>query len=144
MENIHWFLDPIKYQYTDFTGRATRQQYWMYALWYLILYVGIFIVGGFFGVGALSILFSFAVLIPSIAIATRRLHDTDMSGWWQLIGFIPLLGILILLYLLVQPGQTGPNRFGPDPKGGSTGQTGPTPVPGVSPTLPPNNPTTTV
>ena len=66
--------------------------------------------------GLLSGLYSLAVLLPSIAVAVRRLHDTDRSGWWFLIGFVPIVGGIILLVFYVLEGTRGPNRFGPDPK----------------------------
>ena len=56
--------------------------------------------------------------IPSLAVAIRRLHDTDRSGWWLLIGLVPIVGAFILLYFYVIEGTRGPNRFGPDPKEG--------------------------
>ena len=56
------------------------------------------------------------MLLPSIAVAVRRLHDTDRSGWWILLGFIPIIGGIVLLVFYVLEGTQGPNRFGPDPK----------------------------
>ena len=93
-------------KYADFNGRASQSEYWWFFLF--ILLVGIVasvisqIVGG---------LFYLAILVPSIAAAARRLHDTDKSGWLLLIGIIPLVG-LVLLYFLAQPSKE-PNRFGP-------------------------------
>jgi uncharacterized membrane protein YhaH (DUF805 family) len=66
--------------------------------------------------GLLSGLYTLAVLLPSIAVTVRRLHDTDRSGWWILLGFIPIIGGIILLVFYVLEGTRGPNRFGPDPK----------------------------
>jgi uncharacterized membrane protein YhaH (DUF805 family) len=64
----------------------------------------------------LSSIFSLAVLVPSIAVSVRRLHDIDRTGWWVLIGLVPLVGWIVLLVFHVQDGTPGPNRFGPDPK----------------------------
>jgi len=58
-----------------------------------------------------------ALLIPSIAAGIRRLHDTDRSGWWLLIAFIPLIGVIVLLVFFVSGGTAGANRFGEDPHG---------------------------
>ncbi|MGH1409066.1 MAG: DUF805 domain-containing protein [Aeromonas sp.] len=58
-----------------------------------------------------------ALLLPSLAVAARRLHDTDRSAWWLLLGLIPIIGTLVLIYFMVCNGQQGPNRFGDDPKG---------------------------
>ena len=71
--------------------------------------------------GLLSGLYSLAVLIPSIAVAVRRLHDTGRTGWWLLIGFIPLVGIIVLLVFLFTDSQPGPNQYGPNPKGTTPG-----------------------
>ena len=74
---------------------------------------------GPYGAMALSIpslVYMFAVLIQSIALAVRRLHDSDKSGWWLLIAFIPLIGALVLLVFYILPGTAGANKHGPDPK----------------------------
>lgn len=68
------------------------------------------------GIGVLSGIFTLALLIPSLSVSVRRLHDTDRSGWWLLIGLIPLIGGIILLVFFVQDSQTGTYRFGPNPK----------------------------
>jgi uncharacterized membrane protein YhaH (DUF805 family) len=108
-------------KYATFSGRARRSEYW----WWVLFIVVVTIVLGIIEVGVLGLaefqpisgLFSLATIIPSIAVAARRLHDLDKSGWWQLIAFIPLIGWIILIYWYVQPGMRGPNRFGEDPMG---------------------------
>lgn len=113
---MEWYVGVLK-KYADFTGRARRKEYWMFFLFNLIVMIGLSIVEGIIGLaGILSGLYSLAVLIPSIAVAARRLHDTDRSGWWQLIVFIPLIGVIILLIFLVQDGKGEENRFGSNPK----------------------------
>ena len=90
----------------------------MFVLFNFLASVAIGIVDGILGTtGALGGLYSLAVLIPSLAVAARRLHDTDRSGWWQLIGFIPLIGWIILLVVLCGDSKSGENRFGANPKG---------------------------
>lgn len=106
-----WFIDVLRYQYADFSGRANREKYWMFVLWYFLLAILV----SFLGQDILSHLVSLALLVPSLAIGVRRLHDLDKSGWWMLLVLIPLLGALILLVLFVMKGTTGPNRFGMDP-----------------------------
>lgn len=69
-----------------------------------------------FGSGILSGLYSLAVLIPGLAVAIRRLHDTGKSGWWLLLSFIPLVGAIVLIVFLVQDSQHGTNQYGPNPK----------------------------
>ena len=72
--------------------------------------------GASFHGGVLTIVFWLATLVPSIAVGVRRLHDTDRSGWWLLIGLIPLAGAIVLLVFNLLEGTRGPNRFGPDPR----------------------------
>ncbi|WP_095012767.1 DUF805 domain-containing protein [Tsuneonella mangrovi] len=142
---MNWMILPFK-RYAEFSGRSRRMEYWMFTLLNVIV-VGVLsvivfgsagianlrsdegnpgaVLGLFFGGFGLLILFWMViVLIPSIAVTVRRLHDRDMSGWWYLGfavgGMIPYIGFLISIAFLVimfLPGTPGPNRFGPDPKG---------------------------
>lgn len=108
-----YFIDVIKNQYFNFEGRATRQQFWMYILFYVILYIVINIIGAILGDtvhGILSGLVSLALLLPTLGISVRRLHDTDRSGWWYLIGFLPFIGIVLLVFFCL-PSTEGENRF---------------------------------
>ncbi len=110
-------------RYTDFNGRSSRSEYWWAYLGIMLIFFVIGLVSGLLGetVGSAVIGIAYlAILIPSIAIAVRRLHDVDKSGWFLLIALIPLIGGLILLYFYVQKGTDGPNRFGPDPLGSET------------------------
>lgn len=104
------FLNAFK-NYANFQGRATRQQYWMFILFYLIIYVVLSIVDGILGIPLLSAIFSLVLLVPSIAYAARRLHDTGRSGWWQLIALIPIIGAIVLIVFLVLP-STPDNKYG--------------------------------
>jgi uncharacterized membrane protein YhaH (DUF805 family) len=112
-------------KYLTISGRAPRSEYWW---WALFVFLSSAVLGMFdralFGAETqvLAGLFSLAVLLPSICVAGRRLHDRDMSAWWLLLWFIPFVGWLVLLYFYVMPGTPGPNRFGPDPLGASGGQ----------------------
>jgi len=108
---MEYFKDALT-RYAEFTGRATRRQFWMYVLFYIIFYVAVLIVDSILGIELLTLLYSLALLVPSLAIGARRLHDIDMSGWWQLLALIPLLGGLVLIYFYVQPSRDD-NRFGP-------------------------------
>ena len=111
-------VDTLKNRYAQFTGRARRKEYWMYMLAYALVYLAIMLISSVSEtVGDLLMLvFALGLLIPSLALGFRRLHDIDKSAWWLLIGLIPILGGLVLLYFAVLPGTVGPNRFGPDPK----------------------------
>jgi uncharacterized membrane protein YhaH (DUF805 family) len=122
------FQDAIRSvwsRYVTISGRAPRSEYWYWVLFLLLAGFVLGVIDGLvFGFGenrpqVLSGLFSLATLLPSICVAGRRLHDRDMSAWWLLLWFIPVIGWLVLLYFYVTPGTPGPNRFGPDPLGPS-------------------------
>ena len=114
--------------YATFSGRAPRSEFWWFMLFLLLANFAIGILDALlFGrtadgspVSVLGALFSLAVLLPSIAVGVRRLHDLDKSGWWYLLILIPLVGTLVLIFFFVQKGTEGPNRFGPDPLTGAT------------------------
>ena len=111
---MNYFIEGLK-KFADFSGRATRTQYWMFVLVYMIIYVVLSVIDYQLGTVILAAVFSLALLIPSISIATRRLHDTGRTGWWQLIALIPLLGLIVLIFFLVQDSQDD-NEYGPSPK----------------------------
>ena len=122
---MEWATLPLK-RYTQFTGRSRRKEYWSFFLLMLAAYIvaglvdNILGMGGLIGgvYGPLTLLTALFFIIPSFAVGIRRLHDTNRSGWWVLIGFIPLIGGLILLYFFILEGTRGPNQYGPDPKEG--------------------------
>jgi uncharacterized membrane protein YhaH (DUF805 family) len=102
-------------KYATFSGRATRSEYWYWVLFTVLVAIGLAIVEVVItnlGGQILSAIFDLATIIPSIAVASRRLHDIDRSGWWQLLFFIPVIGWLVLLYWFVQSGTPTNNRFG--------------------------------
>lgn len=115
---------PLK-KYADFQGRARRSEYWLFFLFTLILGFVVGLIGGIASGGdpnssiplVLSGLLWVALIVPSLAVGIRRLHDTNRSGWWVLIALIPFIGGLVLLVFYVLDGTPGPNKFGPDPKG---------------------------
>jgi uncharacterized membrane protein YhaH (DUF805 family) len=143
---MEWMTMPLK-RYAEFSGRSRRKEYWMYVLLIFLVAVVLGVIESVLGLaqtvgpyGPLSALLALATLIPSIAVGIRRLHDTDRSGWWMLIGILPyivalgalftgnlglagvltivaLIGGVVLLVFLVLDGTKGPNRYGPDPKG---------------------------
>lgn len=143
---MQWMILPLK-RYFDFQGRSRRLEFWMFALLNMLvsLVLAIAVLGTgstmqqleasdpndpasaysliFGGVGMLFLLWGLLILIPSIAVSVRRLHDRDMTGWWYLgfiiLGFIPLIGLLAsiaFIVIMALPGTPGPNRFGPSPK----------------------------
>lgn len=114
---MNWYLGCWK-KYVEFSGRARRQEYWMFVLFNILASVALAVVDGILGTsGALGGLYSLAVLLPSLAVTFRRLHDTDRSGWWLLICLIPLVGAIVFLVFLCLDSKPGANRFGPNPKG---------------------------
>ena len=115
-----WYMQVLK-KYTVFSGRARRKEYWFFVLWYVIISIGLAIIDAVAGlrigdVGVLQVLYALAVLIPSLAVAVRRLHDTGRTGWWLLIGLIPLIGFIVLLVFMFLDSQPGENEYGPSPK----------------------------
>lgn len=113
---MEWFIMVWKRAF-DFSGRSRRKEYWMFFLFYFIIYIALMVLDMVLGLGFLALVFALAALIPNIAVGIRRLHDTDRSGWWLLLGFVPIVG-LVLIYFFVLEGTKGDNRFGPDPKAG--------------------------
>lgn len=119
---MNWYLAVLK-KYADFSGRARRTEYWMFALFNFIfslvtmgLDYALGTGGGLFDNGLFNIVYSLAVLIPSLAVLVRRLHDVGKSGWMFFIVLIPLVGAIWLLVLLVTDSQLGTNKWGPNPK----------------------------
>lgn len=123
---MNWFLGALK-KYATFSGRAQRAEYWYFILFYILIFIGLSIIDGItgtfsakVGIGLLSGLYSLAILIPSLAVGVRRLHDTGRSGWWLLIGIIPLIGAIVLIIFFVQDSASGDNLYGPNPKATAT------------------------
>ena len=113
---MNWYLEVLK-KYAVFNGRARRKEYWYFVLFNFIINIvlsGIDSVTS--GVGILPGIYTLAVLIPSIAVLVRRLHDIDRTGWWVLIGLIPIIGWIVLLIFAVQDGKPGENQYGSNPK----------------------------
>lgn len=116
---MNWYVNVLK-QYTVFSGRARRKEYWMFVLINMIVSAVLNVIQSVIGmeVPYITMIYSLAVLLPGIAVAARRLHDTDRSGWWQLLVLIPIIGAIVILVFLCQKGTAGSNRFGEDPKQG--------------------------
>jgi uncharacterized membrane protein YhaH (DUF805 family) len=120
---MNWYLTVLK-KYAVFSGRARRKEYWMFVLFNMIFAAVAALLDNLLGMaienvgyGLLYILYMLAVLVPSLAVMIRRLHDIGKSGWWFFISFIPLIGSIWLLVLLVTDSQPGENQYGPNPKG---------------------------
>ena len=115
MEDIQKSVRTCLTKYADFNGRAARPEFW----WFML---ALFIVSIIVGMVSdkLALVFSLATLVPSLSAGARRMHDTDKSGWLQLVWIIPLLGWAIMIYWLAQPGTPGDNKYGPAPADAST------------------------
>ncbi len=118
---MNYFVEVIK-KYALFHGRARRAEYWNFVLYSTLITLVLGIIESSAGMttdfsgGVISMLFNLFVLIPSLAVAVRRLHDTNTSGWFLLIALIPIVGFIVLIFKCATEGDKGPNQYGPDPK----------------------------
>jgi uncharacterized membrane protein YhaH (DUF805 family) len=110
-------------RYFEFSGRSSRSEFWFFMLIYFIIYIVAALIDGFVfgtwqgqGFGILTLIVALVHLIPGLAVAVRRLHDTDRRGWWIFIALVPLIGTIWLIVLYCLPSTPGDNRFGePNP-----------------------------
>jgi uncharacterized membrane protein YhaH (DUF805 family) len=110
------FVDSVKTcfaKYVDFNGRASRSEYWWFALCYVLAYIALVGLVAVIG-SAVPLILLLGFVLPLIAAMTRRLHDTDRSGWWQLIGFVPLIGLALIVFAVLE-GTPGDNKYGAPP-----------------------------
>ena len=124
---MEWYLKVLK-DYAVFSGRARRKELWMFVLISIIVAFVLGIVDGVsglynedLGIGLLGGLYSLAVIVPSLAVGARRLHDTGRSAWWLLIALIPVIGAIVLIIFYALEGDQGENEYGPDPKAAPAG-----------------------
>lgn len=131
------YLNVVRNNYANFSGRARRREYWMFTLINGLISLALYLPAMFLGFDPAStatgeastsvnplvyiflglyVLYSLAMLVPSLAVLVRRLHDTGKSGWWVLIGFIPLASLVLLVFTIMDS-QPGANKWGPNPKG---------------------------
>lgn len=121
---MEWFIKCLK-NYANFNGRARRKEYWMFTLFYMLLYLPVYAITMFATsqgmltlaliANLLMMVIAFGLLLPALAVQVRRLHDINKSGWWILLGFVPLANFA-LLYFTLKEGDKGENLYGPDPK----------------------------
>lgn len=117
---MQWYLKALR-EYADFDGRARRTEYWMFSLFtmlfaFVAITVDLMIMTvAQFPVPVLTIAYYLAMVVPSLAVSVRRLHDTDRSGAWILLNFVPFGGIALLVFFCTE-GSPMPNRYGPSPK----------------------------
>lgn len=122
---MKWFKKVIVENYANFSGRARRQEYWMYVLIWTLIGFGLAFLFNlseeFFSTGEdwasiIIFVYGLATLIPWLAVNVRRLHDTGKSGGYFFINFIPVIGRIWYIILVASNGEVGPNKYGPDPK----------------------------
>lgn len=113
---IDYYTGVLK-NYAGFEGRARRAEFWQYALVNFVIAVVLAILGAVINFPYLVVLYYLGVLVPSLAVCVRRLHDTSKSGWWVFISFVPFVGGIILLVFTCMDSIPGANQFGPNPKG---------------------------
>jgi uncharacterized membrane protein YhaH (DUF805 family) len=118
-----WYIEALK-KYAVFGGRSRRKEYWYFVLFSVIVSLVLSAIDALLGtfssstnVGLLGGIYGLAIIVPSIAVSVRRLHDIDRTGWWILINLVPIVGSIVLLVFYVLDGTPGQNRFGPNPKG---------------------------
>jgi uncharacterized membrane protein YhaH (DUF805 family) len=119
---MNWYFEALR-KYADFSGRARRREYWVFTLISTAINIWLtladMVVGTYdedSGFSLLSSIYTLAVFIPSLAVTVRRLHDTDRSGWWMLIAFVPCVGAIVLLVFTLSDSTPGENQYGPSPK----------------------------
>lgn len=103
-------------QYATFSGRARRSEFWWYQLFGFLVGVVASVLDTTLDTDLVSTVVTLALLVPSLAVGARRLHDTDRTGWWQLIALVPLAGLIVLIVFWCQDSQAGPNGYGPSAK----------------------------
>lgn len=113
---MEWYLKVLK-NYVGFSGRASRKEYWMFVLFNMIALIILSVIDNVLGIyPVLYSLYSLAVLLPSLAVTIRRLHDTGKSGAWILLALIPFIGAIVLLVFVCTDSQAHDNQYGPNPK----------------------------
>ena len=119
---MNWYLEVLK-KYDVFSGRARRKEYWYFVLFSTLISIGLMIIDGVTGtfsaeggIGLLSGIYALAVLIPSIAVMVRRLHDTNRSGWWFWIVLIPIIGAIVFIVFLASDSKPEESKYGLSPK----------------------------
>ncbi|AXY02541.1 DUF805 domain-containing protein [Vibrio alfacsensis] len=117
-----WYYKVIL-NYTVFSGRARRLEYWYFTLVNVLVNLVMAIIDRLIGLvvhienfGFFGMIYALFIMIPSIAVTVRRLHDSGRTGWWALIALVPIIGIVVLLYFLVQDSEEGSNQYGANPK----------------------------
>jgi uncharacterized membrane protein YhaH (DUF805 family) len=137
---IMGFADAIRSvltNYAKFDGRARRSEYWYFFLFNIIVSIVAGVIDAAIGSPVLAIIVTLALLVPGIAVGCRRLHDIGKSGWWLLIGLVPLVGAILLIVWFATDSKPAGDKYGPSPKYGNAGGTAQVPPPGYGQAPPP-------
>lgn len=113
---MEWYLKVVRDNYNNFSGRATRQEYWMFFLFNMIFAIILFVLDPSM---ILYFIYAFMIFIPGLAVATRRLHDIGKSGWWIFINIVPIIGGIWFFILMCTDTKPDLNQYGESPKYGS-------------------------
>ena len=121
MKWYEWYIKCVTTDYFKFQGRARRKEYWMFTLFSSIIYTIFFIIFAKImsspnGYIITVVIYTLAVFFPTLAVTVRRLHDINRSGWWYLLNFIPVIGVLIIFIFLLLDSTPGDNNYGENPK----------------------------
>jgi len=111
---MNYFLDVLKTKYATFEGRATRSEYWYFTLFATISYIIAMVIDGIIQMPILTILTMLGLVIPSIAVGIRRLHDIGKSGWWYLLALVPLISLVLIAFFVMDSKED--NIYGANPK----------------------------
>jgi uncharacterized membrane protein YhaH (DUF805 family) len=122
-----WYQDAWG-SFGDFEGRSSRPAYWYFCLCHLIvvficLFLDVQVFGLSGGIPVLAAVYGGVAVLPGLSVSVRRLHDSGRSGWWLLVGVVPVVGQLALLVFLTEDSQSGSNQYDPNPKGSDTAPT---------------------
>lgn len=120
---MYWYIYCLK-NYANFSGRGRRKEYWTFLLFNILIIIGLVFLAGMFEENSvleevilvLLGLYGLFIIIPHLAAVARRLHDTNRSAWYWFVRFIPLIGVIWLLVLLVEDSAVGANKWGENPK----------------------------
>ena len=112
---MNHYISVVK-KFFVFNGRAGRSEYWYFVLFHVLISIGFTLVGAVFSkLSFLTGIYAIVVILPSLGVMVRRLHDSGRSGWWALISIIPIVGTLVLLYFLIKKSDEGENEYGSHP-----------------------------
>jgi len=121
MQAVRWFRTVVTEHYSDFEGRAGLAEFWWYWVAFSVIDLALAVLESPMHTRIPTALFAIGLFPPTVGVWARRLHDIGKSGWWLLVGLVPLVGGILLVSWFARPGTSGPNEFGPEPKESARG-----------------------